>query len=218
MSTENENIANEPLAEYNRPLNADDVWKMFAETDKRFRDTEERFKETDKLFEKSRLEAEKRSKETEKLIEESRKETKRLEQLFTSQWGKLIESLVKGDLLRVLNERNITVSAIYERRKGNYNGTSYEFDLIAKNGNEVVIVEVKTTLRPNDIKYFTEKLKHAKEWMSEYKDNTIYGAVAFLSEDGNSARMAEKKGLFTIRATGNSASIINETDFVPHTF
>jgi len=211
MKTEDRNIVNEPLEEYSRPLNADDIWKMFAETDRLF-------KESRLAAEKRSKETEERFKETEKLFKESRKETKKLEQLFTSQWGKLIESLVKGDLLRVLNERNIPVSAIYERRKGNYKGTSYEFDLIAKNGNEVVIVEVKTTLRPNDIKYFIEKLKHSKEWMSEYKDNIIYGAVAFLTEDGNSTRMAEKNGLFIVRATGNSASIINETNFEPRTF
>jgi hypothetical protein len=169
------------------------------------------FQETDRKFQ-----------ETERFIKEQSKEADRrmrkLQGLFTSQWGKLIESLVKGDLVPVLNGRGIPVHDTYERRKGIHNGTNYEFDIIARNGKEVVVVEVKTTLRPDDVKHFIKKLHHVKEWLSEYKENTIYGAVAFLTEDGSSALMAEKRGLFVIRATGNSASIINNKEFNPREF
>ena len=94
--------------------------------------------------------------------EEKEQEAKELKYFFNSQWGKLIESLAKGDLLRVLNEWGIALCDIYERRKGNYKGTNYEFDLIAKNGKEIVIVEVKTTLRPEDNLHFIDKLKMDK--------------------------------------------------------
>ena len=190
---ENNNQAEEPNVAYNKPLNFDEVWKMFQETDKQFKETDKKFKETDKRM-------------------------KELQYLFTSQWGKLIESLVKGDLVRVLNEHGIPVHDTSERRKGNHEGTSYEFDIIARNGEEVVIVEVKTTLRPDDVKDFMEKMNHVKEWIGEFKNNTIYGAMAFLVDEAGSARMAEKRGLFIIRATGDSASIVNEKGFVPRGF
>jgi len=51
--------------------------------------------------------------------------------------------------------------------------------------------------------------------MPEYSDKKVYGAVAFLTEDTGTASMAEKKGLFVIRATGDSASIINDDKFIP---
>lgn len=156
--------------------------------------------------------------ETDKQFKETDKRMKELQNLFVGQWGKLIESLVKGDLVRVLNEWGIAVQDTSERRKGNYKGTSYEFDIIARNGKEVVFVEVKTTLWPNDVKDFIDKLHHVKEWLQEYKDNLVYGAMAFLTDEGASARMAEKRGLFVIRATGNSAAIINEKDFRPQGF
>ncbi|NLL10628.1 MAG: hypothetical protein GX268_07060 [Methanomicrobiales archaeon] len=54
-----------------------------------------------------------------------------------------------------------------------------------------------------------------KAWMPEYSDKKVYGAVAFLTEDTGTASMAEKKGLFVIRATGDSASIINDDKFIP---
>jgi Holliday junction resolvase-like predicted endonuclease len=138
--------------------------------------------------------------------------------LFTSQWGKLVESLVEGDLIKLLNKREIQVESIIPRRRGNKNGQNYEFDLIAINGTEMVIVEVKTTLRPDDIDDFHKKLLKAKTYMPEYHDKIIYGAVAFITAEGASDRMAEKQGFFVIRASGNSSFIINQDDFKPKAF
>lgn len=170
---------------------------MFQETDKKFQDTDRKFQETDQKF-----------KETDKKLN-------KLERLFVSQWGKLVESLVEGDIISILNQRGIEVTDTIKRRSGRRDGVDYEFDIIAINGTEIVIVEVKTTLRPEDIRDFLKKLKYAKTWMSEYTDKRVYGAVAFISEDAGTAAMAEKNGLFVIRATGDSASIVNNDNFVP---
>ncbi len=191
------NKAEEPISEYIKPLSYDAIWQLFQETDKQFKETDKQFKETDKKF------------------QETDKRMKELQNLFTSQWGKLIESLVEGDLIRLLKERNIDVQRTIQRIDGCYHGENFEFDIIAVNGEDVVIVEVKTTLRPDDIKEFTSKLVQAKVWMQEYKDRRIYGAVAFLKADCASDKMAARQGLFVIKATGSSASITNSNDFVP---
>jgi len=159
------------------PLSFEKVWLMFQETDRLL---SEKFKETDKKLNK-------------------------LERLFTSQWGKLVESLIKGDVITILNQRGIDVTDTIKRRSGRRDGVDYEFDIIAINGTEIVIVEVKTTLQPEDIRDFVDKLKQAKKWMPEYSEKKVYGAVA----------MAEKNGLFVIRATGDSASIVNAETFTP---
>jgi len=189
----------------NSPLSFEKVWIMFQETDKRFKETDkiltEKFQETDRLL-------------TEK-FQETDKKLNKLEQLFTSQWGKLVESLVEGDVIKILNERGIEVTDTLRRRTGRRDGIDYEFDIIAINGTDIVIIEVKTTLRPGDVRDFLKKLKQAKNWMPEYSDKNIYGAMAFISEDAGTAAMAEKKGLFVIRATGDSASIINQENFQP---
>ena len=153
--------------------------------------------------------------ETDKKFQKTDKKLNKLEYLFTSQWGKLIESLVDGDIITLLNQRGIEVTDIMERRSGCRDGMKYEFNIIAIAGNEIVIVEVKTTLRPGDIRDFLKKLKQAKNWMPEYSDKKVYGAVAFLTEDSGTSSLAERKGLFVIRATGDSASIVNRNDFVP---
>ena len=146
------------------------------------------------------------------------KEISKVEGLLTTMWGKLVESLVEGDLKRLLNERGIPVNHTVQNAEGCVNGENYEFDIIARNGDEIVIVEVKTTLRSDNIKKFVSKLKKVREWMPEYKNNIIYGAVAWIHADKQVRAQAENSGLIVIRATGKSASIINQDGFVPKNF
>ncbi len=142
----------------------------------------------------------------------------KLESLFVTQWGKLVESLVEGDLVPLLNSRGIDVQQTTRRHEGCHNGRNYEFDIIALNGETLVIVEVKTTLAPQDVRDFLDELSHVREWIPLYADKRICGAVAYLQQTGETASMAAKRGLFTIRATGASASITNSPAFKPKAF
>ena len=177
-----------------------------------------RFKEMEQMLNQKFQETDKKFQETDKQFKETGKRIKEAFDLFTSQKGKLVESLVEGDLVRVLNERNIAVNHTLRRMAGRKGDTDFEFDILAINGSEIVIVEVKTTLRPKYIKRFIEKLEKAKEWMPEYANNKIYGAVAFLQAEAEANRMAEKQGLFVINATGDSAIITNSLTFKPKAF
>ena len=57
-----------------------------------------RFREMEQMLSLKSLETDRKFQETDKRIREAF-------DLFTSQWGKLVESLVEGDLIRTLNER-----------------------------------------------------------------------------------------------------------------
>ena len=179
----------------------------FKETDSKFKETDSKFKETDSKF-----------KETDIKFKETDKRIKAAFDLFEGQWGKLMESLVEGDLIKLLQTKGINVHDTSMRRKGNYEGNNYEFDIIAHNGTEIVIVEVKTTLKTQDVKAFVQKLKQVRVWLDEYKNFTVYGAIAFLKADSGSEMFAQSEKLFVIKATGNSAMIINADDFVPQKF
>ena len=97
-------------------------------------------------------------------------------------------------------------------------GDNYEYDIIAVNGKEIVVVEVKTTLKVNSVKDFLESLRKFTTRMPHYKNKTIYGAVAWLRAEEESDIYAERQGLFVIRATGSSASIVNQENFKPQVF
>ncbi|MEZ4776116.1 MAG: hypothetical protein R3D00_23285 [Bacteroidia bacterium] len=184
-----------------------DTEARFKDTEARFKDTEARFKETDAMF-----------KEVTAQFKETDKRIKAAYDLFEGQWGKLMESLVEGDLVQLLRARGIDIHQTTERIRGSRNGHNFEFDIIAHNGNEIVVMEVKTTLRVNYVKYFLHKLEQVKTFLPMYKDFRVYGAIAYLKAEENSDRFAEKERLFVIRATGNSSSIVNPPDFIPRVF
>ena len=186
-------------------------------------------KETDRRINKLIIEAEKDRKKTDlqikQMITEGEKDRKaaqkrmnELDELFTDHWGKLMESLVKGDLLKLLQERGINVDDIAKEREKTFQGKKYEFDIIAIDGGEIVVVEVKTTLRLKDINHFEAKLKLFKEIFPIYKNLKIYGCMAYLKTNEGSSERAMRKGFFVIRATGSSASIINAKNFRPTAF
>jgi len=194
----------------------DDVWRLFQETDRKFQ-------ETDRLMKESVLETERFMKEsgqeTDRKFQEMDQKLKDLRELFTSQWGRLMEALVEGDLVPLLTQRGIPVSDTSTRLKGKRpDGGNYEFDILAHNGTEMVVVEVKTTLRPDDVKHFLYKLDHLKGWIPRYAQNRIFGAMAWLTADAGADVMVENRGLLSIRATGDSASIVNAEEFRPRTW
>jgi len=57
-----------------------------------------------------------------------------------------------------------------------------------------------------------------RELLPEYKDFRIMGSVAYLLAEENSNVMAEKRGFFVIRATGDSAALVNKPDFLPKVY
>ena len=172
---------------------AEEIWKILREVSKSQKDTDQRMKETDRRLKKA-------------------------EALFTTQWGKLMETLVEGDLLKLLKQKNIRVDDTTMNMKGCYKDENWEVDILASNGEEIVLVEVKTTLNLQNVKDFIYKLNKFTTWKPKYKEDKLYGAVAYLKADQGSARYAEKQGLFVIRAVGSSSSIINKKDFKPKIF
>ena len=191
------------------------VWLMFQETDKRFQETDKQLKETRALLNEQ-------LKETRAILDEKFKETDKIVRNLTNKlkeselrWGKFVEALVEGKLVEMLNEKGIPVNMTLQRIKRKYNDDDYEIDLIAKNGNEIVVVEVKTTLGIDDVNHFIDKLKIFKEVISEFKDNVIFGAVAYIQQDSEAQKYAAKKGLLVIKAVGESAKIENRSNFKP---
>ncbi len=156
-------------------------------------------------------------KELSRQIKETDRQLKKTDAQFNSRWGKLMESLVEGDLVPLLQAQGIAVEETSTNVKGGQEGRHYEFDILAVNGEEVV-VEVKTTLRLEDVTHFLSKLERFTGWVRRYKGNRILGAVAYLKADSNVVLQAQRQGLYVIRATGSSASIVNEADFRPRVF
>ena len=188
--------------------------RLGQETDRRTQETDRRTQETDRRMQ----ETDRRMQATDRQMQETDLRLRKLDELFNGQWGKLMESLVEGDLVKLLNQRGIAVDHTMTNAKKNYGERRWEFDILAVNGEEVVVVEVKTTLKVDDVDYFLERLQDFPELMPEFADRRTYGALAYLKTDGSVTVHAGRQGLYVIRATGSSASITNAEGFAPRAF
>ena len=205
--------------------NLEHASRLMMEYRKDQRETDRQLKETDRQLKedarRAQEDARRMQEDTRRLKKEGKKTDRRLrraENLFTTQWGKLMESLVRGDLIRLLKERRIEVEGTARETEKARNGEHFEIDIIAINGSELVAVEVKTTLRSEGVTHFLGKLERFLEWWPEFQGRRIYGAVAYLQSSDSVVKYAQRRGLFVIRATGSSASIVNPDDFEPRIF
>ncbi len=161
----------------------------------------------------------KQQKETDKQLKRNAKQLSEL----NGNWGRFVESLVEGDLVGLLNRRGIEVNYTLSRLNASYalgdgRHREKEFDIVAVNGEEVVVVEVKTTLRSNDVKRFVSAMRDIARYVPDYGSKTVYGAVAYIRCESKTDKYAVRQGLYVIRATGDSASIVNAEDFKPVPF
>ena len=166
-------------------------------------------------------------KETEKMVKEQSKNLDKASGNFTRKWGAFLEGFVKGNLIELLKERKIKVDRL-ERRREIPSGTPGEslgdFDLVALNGKEIVVIEVKTTLTASKLEKFLSHLEKFKSYFPEYEDRIIYGGVAYMNTDRNDDGVGERameEGLFAIVAPGGNAKVakmINPEGFAPKKF
>ena len=168
-------------------------------------------KETDRILSE-------KFKETDTKFKETDKRVKQAFDLFEGQWGKLMEALVEGKLISLLRAYHMDVHDTSTRVHGVRDGHNYEFDIIAHNDDEIVVVEVKTTLRVKHVKQFIDQLQKIKILIPRYKHMRVYGAVAFLRSEEEAEVFAQKQKLFAIRAVGDSAHILNPKGFIPAVF
>lgn len=174
-----------------------EIWDLFRETDKKFQETDKKFQETDRKL-------------------------RQLEGAFGMQWGRMMEALVEPAALDLLRARGVKVSHTYSRVKVQQDGDNREFDVVLENGDEVVIVEVKSTLRVQDVVDFLDDLAHMLDFFPRYQDHRILGAVAGLEIAEEADRFAYKQGLFVLSISGEGVVNIRNDDkfqakdFNPH--
>ena len=196
---------------------AKEIWSLIKETQKNIKEISSSQKENEVWIKKFSIETDK-LRASQKATDEQMKRTDvKLDKFIGdtgNRWGKLGENLVKGSLVERLKERGIKVEKVITNAK--FSGV--EFDIIAINGKETVVVEVKATLDPSDVDKFKKNIEKFKILWPEFKKKTVYGAMAFLLKANRQAEsLAEEQGFFVISATGD-VIIKNEKDFKPKAF
>ena len=180
----------------------EEIRELFKESDRKMRETDRRMQETDR-----------RMQETDRKLKEVGRQLGR----FGNEAGFFVQELVKPGLVRLLRGRGIEVDRTYSNLEVSRRnpGGAMEIDLLACNGEQVVVVEVKKKLKTEDIKEHVERLDRFRAAFPEYARHELYGAVAGMSVPDNAADYAERQGLFAIAPSGDDVTLLNSPDFSP---
>ena len=197
------------IQEYER--NIQEIWALFRETRESISAIS---RETRESISAISQETRERAREIDERFKETDKKINKVAGLFDSQWGKLMESLAEGGILKLFRERGIDVYQIHQRAKSRRNGRHLEIDLLLVNDTDVVAVEVKTILKADHVRDFLEDMAEFPEFFHHHRDSKIYGAVAALRMEQKSDRFAQKQGLFVIKVGGEGMTeILNDSGF-----
>ncbi|MBF0308600.1 MAG: DUF3782 domain-containing protein [Magnetococcales bacterium] len=212
----------------------DDVWKMFqemvrenrernAEFDRKLqersaefdRKLQERSAEFDRENRERSAEFDRKFQETERVVKEVSKQVGAL----GSRWGEFVEGLVAPACEKLFLERGIPVHTVSQRVRCKRPGNRHiEIDLLVVNSDVVVLVEVKSKLKHEDVRDHLERLAQFKSFFPEYADKQVMGAVAGITIEENVDRYAMNEGLFVIVQSGESVNLANSPDFQPRTW
>jgi hypothetical protein len=150
---------------------------------------------------------------TDRQIAETSKELKKFMGQVGREWGDMVEELTKPSCLEQLQAAGIDVTQVAGETLSRRPGHEQEWDVMLVDGDVVVAVEVKNRLRPGDLDRIEEKLKKFKGAFRQYREYTVYGAVAAIKYDAGLDRAAEKRGLFVFRPSGEIMKLVNGEGF-----
>ena len=123
--------------------------------------------------------------------------------------------MVEPGAVRIFKERGIDVERASTRNRIRKNGTEMEIDIILENEEYVVAIEVKSTLKVEDVNEHIEDLGRLREFFPRFKNQKLIGAVAGIVMEEGADRYAYRRGLFVIGQTGETVKILNDDKFRP---
>lgn len=145
-----------------------------------------------------------REERMERISRENKKAIKEMKNVFTTEWGRLIEALCKPAAFKLFKKEGVEIDRIYEGiHKAKEDGQDVmEIDVALCDTSVAVIVEVKTRCGKRDIDYFLGQMEHCKEYYKEFADKKLLVAVAAISFDTGAVKYAHRKGVYVLKLTG----------------
>ena len=179
--------------------------ESIKESGRRIEERDERFRkeqaEREAEREKDRAEFKERM---DKISMDTSKAIKDMKNVFTTQWGRLVEALCKPAAYSLFKKEGIEIDRVYEGiHKAKANGQDVmEIDVALCDTSVAVIVEVKTRCGRRDIDYFLSQMKHCKEWYPDFANKELRVAVAAIKYDEGADTYAQERGLYVLKLSG----------------
>ena len=109
-------------------------------------------------------------------------------------------------------ERDMIFSDVKRNLKKKGEG---EYDIVAVNGDAVLVIEVKNKLQKRMVdKFIEKKLPKFKEIFPKYRERRLFGGMGALVVKDDVSRYAEKAGLYVLTQTSEGgAALVNRKNF-----
>jgi len=179
----------------NQKLTRNDIWEMFAETNRQF-------KETDRKMAKS--------------SEELKQELKKLEKIvggIGNSNGEMAEEYFYNAFFRDRTFVNENFDKIKKNLSYNNGDVEAEFDIVLFNGKSAAIIEVKYNAKTENIEIekLISRVDIFKILFPEYKNHNIYLGVAAMSFCKDLVWRLHRAGIATIRPVGKKMVVYDKT-------
>jgi len=137
--------------------------------------------------------------------------------------GNIVEENICRSIPRIFKEEGKEFKEIHQNVTPDYHirkelGNA-EYDIVAVNGTEVLVTEVKSQVRKDDIEKFVNKsLPEFTTFFPEYEGYKIFGAIGGALITPHVERYALAQGLYVIIQNGEDLSLVRSAQFVPKVF
>ncbi|PZN79396.1 MAG: DUF3782 domain-containing protein [Candidatus Methylumidiphilus alinenensis] len=188
-------------------LSSEETDRRMQKTDLQMKETDRRMQETDRRMQETDLQM----KETDRKLKEVTKAIGRL----GNRLGEFVEEMVRPAVVRLFQQRGIAVHQVFRGAYAERDGDAMEIDLLVVNSVDVVLVEVKSELKVDDVKEHMLRLERFKKLFPQYANFHVMGAVAGMVVAEETARFAYRQGLFVLAQSGDTVVIRNDAGFKP---
>ena len=188
-------------------LTFEKVWAMSQETDRKLQELFQAIKETDRQM-----------KETDRQM----KETDRKMGDLYNRFGEMAEHLVAPGIADRFNERGFHFDSIMPggiKIVDEQRNVIAEIDLMLENGEYIIAIEVKATVRPKDVEHHIRRLEILREHRKKKQDNRrIQGAIAGAIFGAAEKQAVIEAGFYALEQSGDTMKMVIPNDFVPREF
>jgi hypothetical protein len=181
-----------------KKVTLDDVWATIDRIGKAHEESE-----------KARQEGEKTMQEVREAIKETQKTLNKAIGGLSNTLGSLIEHIMTPDLPRKFKQFGFTFNRITTVKWADGENNIYaEIDGLLENGKQAMIVEVKTTLRNEDVDDHLARMEKVRAYAGLHNDKREFlGAMAAAIIDKSAREYALKKGFFVIEPSGENMKV-----------
>ena len=177
--------------------------KEFDRRSKEFDRSREEFDRSCKEFDRRSQERAREAAEADRRFREYREESQRRMDDINQRMGgvnnvqgEIAEDLFRRNIKEALKEFDMDMDEVYHNLKAPGVG---EYDLVAVNGSEAVVVEIKNKLKANDIRKFYEiQLPRFKTAFPQFTNYKVYGGLGALVMSNEQETEIAAMGLFVL--------------------